>query len=129
MKVLLVKTNDTVSAVQIFTQRNNEVSMDDIRKLVPRRADMLYLPKISRLAFLYVMFVEKDIHDRPINKLASSLVDEGTGAITGDVVIARTNHLGFGAKLFALEDSEIQNILDRLSKLAKTKVELIKERK
>ena len=126
MKVLLVKTNNTVRAVQIFTQGKNEVPWADLRKLMPGNPESIYLNRISRLAFLYLMFVDKHAAERPLNKFATLLLSDPTSAVHGDVVITRTDHLGSGSKLLALEDHEIDSILERLSKYSKTKVTLSK---
>ena len=124
MKVLIIKTDNTVKAVQVFAQWNNEISFADIRKLVSSRANMIYVSKISRLAYLYVLYVEKDTKDHPINIVATLLASTTEHPIKGDVVLVRTEHLGSGAKIFALEDEEITKIADRISKIIGKKVEL-----
>ena len=128
MNVISLKTNNTIKSVHVFTQRGNELEMSDIKKMIPNRIDVLYPGRISRLAYIYVMFAEKDAVSRPVNKVASALLDNER-SVRGDVVIARTNHLGHNAKIFALEDNEIPDIVDRISKLFGSKVELVVERR
>jgi len=122
MKVLIIKTNDTVKAVRIMAQWNNEITFSDLRKLVSSHAEIIYAAKISRLAFIYVLFVEKDANVRPVNMIATLLSGNTERPILGDVVLVRTGHLGAGAKMFALEDDEIAKIGERISKLLGKKV-------
>jgi len=117
MKVLIIKTNGSIASVQVFAQKNNEISYNDIRKLVTSNADMLYAPKISRLAYLYVLFVEKGT-DHQVNPVATFLAG-GETLIKGDAVLVRTNHLGGGAKIIALEDAEITKIAEYVEKVRK----------
>lgn len=126
MKVLLVKTDDSVKATQIFTQRSNEVQWADIRKLLSSNVEPLYLNRISRLAYLYIMYAEKSAPDRPLNKIATLLLGDAERAIRGDAVITRTDHLGYGSKILALEDHEVQNIIERMSKLMGGKITILK---
>ena len=127
MKVLIIKTNNTVKAMQILAEWNNEISFSDLRKLVSSRAEMVYAPKISRLAFLYVMYVEKDGNVHPLNNVATLLSGNPDSPIYGDVIMVRTSHLGAGAKTFALEDEEITKIVERASKLLGKKVDILRD--
>jgi len=120
MKVLIIKTNDVVTPVQIFAQGNNEISSADLRKLVSSNAEMLYARKISRLAYLYVLFVEKGDKVHSINKIATMLTGDHENPVRGDAVLARTNHLGSGQKILALEPSEVQKVTEY--------IELVKKR-
>ena len=126
MRVLVVKTNNVVRAVQIITQGYNEVPWADLRKLMPYDIEPLYINRISRLAFLYLMFVEKGYahSERPINKLATQLINDPSAIIRGDVVIARTDHLGDHSKILALEEEEIQTIAAKLSKVSGAQIEV-----
>ena len=126
MKVLTVKTDNSVKATQIFTQRNNEVQWADIRKLMSSNVEPLYLRKISRLAYLYIMYAEKTAQDRPLNRIATLLLGDPERAVRGDAVITRTDHLGSGAKILALEDDEVQKIIEKMSILAGGKIEILK---
>ena len=123
MKVLFIRTNDTVSARQIFAHSQNELHMTDIKKLLSPSIETLYPTRISRLAYLYIMFADKEDKKRPVNKIASALVSKGTHEVRGDVVLARTNHAGSGAKIFALDDQEIEKVLERISLAVGHKVE------
>ena len=122
MKILIIKADNTLKAVQVFAQGNNEISFTEIKKLVSARANTIYVPKISRLAYLYVLYVEQDTKDHPVNIIATLLASTTEHPIKGDVVLARTNHLGAGAKIFALEDDEIAKIAEKISKIVGTKV-------
>jgi len=125
MKVLLVKASNRVKAVPVSAQKNNEVAATDINKLLAGRTDVVLAAKISRLACLYIMFVEKGGAGKlPINIIASAVASAETGPVRGDAVIVRTSHFGAGAKYFALEDDEIQSIVDHMTKLLKAKVVL-----
>ena len=126
MKVLIVKTDNSVKATQIFTHTKNEVQWADIKKLLTSNAEPIYLSRISRLAFLYTMYAEKGPSERPLNKIATLLLGEADRVIRGDVVITRTDHLGFGAKILALEDNEVEKIVEKMSKLAGGKIEVLK---
>jgi hypothetical protein len=129
MKVLHIKTDGRVKAVRFITGRDNELTPDDIKKLMPSRAGIVLAAKISRLAYLYVMFVEKDAASQqlPTNILATRLTNEDAGLIRGDVILARTNHFGSGSKYFTLEDNEISGILERMSKLYGSEIELLSD--
>jgi len=118
MKVLVLKTDERVTASQIAAQRHNEIQITDIKRLIPGALAFYFPAKISRLAYLYIMFAEKDADHRPVNRIASALLqEEDAGVIRGDVVIARTDHLGIGAKFFSMEDDEIQNVVERMTKI------------
>ena len=86
--------------------------------------DIVYAIKISRLAYLYVMFVEKDSERRPVNKIASLLVNDGEGVVRGDAIIARADKFAASAKTFALEDDEAKDIFERIARIAKVKLGL-----
>ena len=124
MNVLTLKTSGRLKATQIYAQKNNEIYPSDIKKLLSNNIDTVYATKISRLAYLYIMFVEKNAAGRPVNQIASQLVNEDEGIIRGDAVIARTNHFGTNSKIFTLEDSEAKDVAERISKIAKTKIEV-----
>lgn len=126
MKVLMVKTDNSVRATQIFTQKSNEVQWADIKKLLTNNAEPVYLNRISRLAYLYIMYAEKGSSERPLNKIATLLLGEADRVIRGDVVITRTDHLGFGSKILALEDDEVEKIVEKMSKLVGGKIEILK---
>lgn len=124
MKILVVKTNETVKAVQILAKKDNEITFADLRKLVSSNSEMLYTPRISRLAYLYVMFVDKDSKVPQFNKLATLLTGDSSRPVMGDAVLIRTNHLGSGAKMFALENDEAAGLVERMSKLLGKKLEM-----
>ena len=124
MKVIVIKANNNVKAVPVFTQKSNEIQWADIRKLLAQNVESLYLNRISRLAFLYLMFAEKGGKDRPVNKLATILLNDPAKLIYGDVVITRTDHLGTGSKIIALDDEEIKKIVERISYYSGVTVEL-----
>jgi len=126
MKVLSIKADGRVKAVRIMAQYDNEVTQADIKKLMPSRTGVILATKISRLAFLYVLFVERDAANKklPANMVASMLLNEDAGLIRGDVVLARTNHFGSGSKYYALDDAEINGIIERMSQLYGDKINL-----
>ena len=128
MNVISLKTDNTIRSVQVFAQMGNELDMSDIRRMIPNRLEILYPTRISRLAYIYIMFAEKEAMNRPINKVASAIL-ENERFIRGDVVIARTNHLGHGAKIFALDDDEIPQVVDRISRLFGTRLTLLVEKR
>jgi len=119
MKVLYIKPDGRVKAVRVMAQYDNEVTQADIKKLMPNRFGVVLAQKISRLAFLYVLFVERDsvTLKLPVNMVATKLTNEDTGLLRGDVILVRTNHFGSGAKYFALEDAEVKTDMDDNSKL------------
>ena len=125
MKVMLIKADGSISMAKMFTIRQNEISLEDIRKMIHRGMDTIFLNKISKLASIYIMFVERGAGDRPINRIATSLVDESHRPVRGDVVITRTGHIGIGAKIFALENPEIDTLLERVSKIYGTPVKVV----
>jgi len=126
MKVLSIKASGKVSTIKIMTQRDNEVALDDIKKLMTSRIGMVLANKISRLAYLYIMFVEKDAQTKqlPTNMAATVLLNDDVGLVRGDVILVRTNHFGSGAKFFTLDDSEIKAIVEKMSTLYGSKIEL-----
>ena len=126
MKLLVIKTNNTVKAVEIYTKISNEIQWTDIRKLLSHHVESLYLNRISRLAYLYLMFVEKGAVELPINKLATKLINDPTKIIHGNAVITRTDHLGTGSKILAMDDNEIKKIIEHMSHYYGHNVELIK---
>jgi len=125
MKVLVIKTDNTVHAVKVNTQWNNEISFADIRKHISSRPNILYVPSISRLAYVYVLFVEKDRKDRPVNIIATILSDSMGRPVRGNAILARSEHMGDGAtKTFALDDDEITKIVGYMSKNIDKKIVL-----
>ena len=124
MKILYIRTNDTISARQIFAQRENELNMADIKKLLSDKIETRVPTKISRLAYIYIMFADKEGAKRPVNKIATALVSKDTYDVRGDVVLARTNHFGVGAKIYALDDQEIEKVLERIFLVLGRKVEV-----
>jgi hypothetical protein len=118
MKVLLLTANNRLKATQMFAHKNNEINTSDIKKLISGNVEIIFASKVSRLAYLYIMFVGRSTEGRLLNPMASLLAGDDVGPIRGDVVIARTNHLGAGAKTYALDDDEVKSMTERLSKVA-----------
>ena len=126
MKVMIVKTNNTVRGVEIITKGYNEVTWADLKKLTTGNIDTVYLDRISRLAYLYVMYVDKSTPDRPLNKLATLLLNDPTKVVRGDVIVTRIEHLGAGAKILALENDEIDKIAKKLSTYSGSPIQVLK---
>jgi len=124
MKVLMVETSNIVRAVPVITEKYNEVPLNNLKKLMPGRVEPLYINRISRLAFLYLMYVQRTSAERPVNNLATLLMNDPEKVIRGDVVITRTNHLGAGAKILILEDDEIKRIVDFMSRISGIRIEV-----
>ena len=124
MKVLILKSNGTVTTSRILSGKDDEISQNDVKKFLSNNIDIVVAAKISRLARIYVMFIEKDAAGRSVNHLATAIASVEAGVVRGDAIIARTSHLGGGAKTYVLDDDEIQDVLGRISKLTKTKLAL-----
>ena len=122
MKVLILKANNTISTSRILSGKDDEISSKDVKKFLSNEITTVVAAKISRLARIYVMFVEKEASKRPVNNFASAIASIETGIVRGDAIIARTNHLGHGAKTYVMDDDEIQEVLALISKLTKTKL-------
>jgi len=124
MKVLAIKSNNQITSMDIYTQKSSEITANDMKRWISGSIEIVYATKISRLAYLYIMFVEKDAKHRPVNRLASLLLNEGEGVVRGDAIIARTDKFATTAKTFALDEDEAKDIVERISKLAKSKLGL-----